>query len=254
MKTIAQAPVLPAVSRLPRLVIADGTIEAIKWLALALMVFDHANKYLYGLKLPLAYEAGRLVMPLFGFVLAYNLARPHAASAGVYRRTMQRLFVFGLAAAPMFYALVGIWPLSILFTLLLSTAIIALIDAPGRWRLMSAIALFVLGGAFVEFWWPAVLIVIAAWQYCRRPRFTWLIVWCLACAASGGLNAALSFASVSSPVNVSSSHWWGLASVPLIFLAARWSWSVPRIQMAFYFFYPAHLAVLLLLQRSGLTS
>ncbi|RYF37261.1 MAG: hypothetical protein EOO38_26620, partial [Cytophagaceae bacterium] len=32
--------------RLPRLVVADGSIEALKWLGLLLMTGDHVNKYL----------------------------------------------------------------------------------------------------------------------------------------------------------------------------------------------------------------
>jgi hypothetical protein len=32
---------------LPRLVLADGTVEALKWFALLLMTGDHVNKYLF---------------------------------------------------------------------------------------------------------------------------------------------------------------------------------------------------------------
>jgi TraX protein. len=50
--------------------------EAIKWIALVLMLGDHVNKYLFNESLPFLYEAGRTVMPMFCVVLAYNLARP----------------------------------------------------------------------------------------------------------------------------------------------------------------------------------
>nr|WEG85486.1 trbP [Escherichia coli] len=63
---------------LPAMVIADGTIEALKWLALLAMTGDHVNKYLFNGTLPYLFEAGRLALPLFVFVLAYNLARPGA--------------------------------------------------------------------------------------------------------------------------------------------------------------------------------
>ena len=55
---------------------ADGTIEGLKWLALVLMTGDHVNKYLFNATLPVLFEAGRIALPLFVFVLAYNLARP----------------------------------------------------------------------------------------------------------------------------------------------------------------------------------
>ena len=54
------------------LLIADGTLEALKWVAAALMVLDHLNKFLYLGKLPVLFEIGRVVMPIFGFVLAYK--------------------------------------------------------------------------------------------------------------------------------------------------------------------------------------
>jgi hypothetical protein len=44
----------------------------------------------------------RIVMPMFGFVLAYNLARPGALAKGVHRRMLCRLTLAGLAASPMF--------------------------------------------------------------------------------------------------------------------------------------------------------
>ncbi|MWQ92496.1 conjugal transfer protein TraX, partial [Escherichia coli] len=37
---------------LPAMVIADGTIEALKWLALLAMTGDHVNKYLFNGTLP----------------------------------------------------------------------------------------------------------------------------------------------------------------------------------------------------------
>lgn len=54
--------------------VPDGTVEALKWLALALMTGDHVNKYLFNGTLPFLFEAGRLALPIFVFVLAYNLA------------------------------------------------------------------------------------------------------------------------------------------------------------------------------------
>ncbi|WP_010101405.1 TraX family protein [Verminephrobacter aporrectodeae] len=66
----------------PRLVVADGTCEGLKWLALALMTGDHVNKYLFNATLPVLFEAGRLALPIFVFVLACNLARPGTCPAG----------------------------------------------------------------------------------------------------------------------------------------------------------------------------
>src|SRR5271163_2578037 len=130
---------------------ADGSLEAIKWAALVLMAFDHANKYLYAEKLPIVFQLGRIVMPMFGFVLAYNLARPDALVKGLHARMIYRLGATGLIAAPICVMLNSQfvnaslwWPLNILFTLLLVVALTYLIDRGGAKRYALAIALFVL--------------------------------------------------------------------------------------------------------------
>ncbi|MGE4125505.1 MAG: TraX family protein [Pusillimonas sp.] len=106
--------------------VPDGTVEALKWLALVLMTGDHVNKYLFNATLPVLFEAGRVALPLFVFVLAYNLARPGTLERGVYGRAMSRLTVFGALASVPFVALGGLawgwWPLNVMFTLLVVTA------------------------------------------------------------------------------------------------------------------------------------
>ena len=54
------------------------------------------------------FETGRVAMPLFVFVLAYNLARPDALARGAYPRCMKRLALFGALATPPFVALGGL--------------------------------------------------------------------------------------------------------------------------------------------------
>src|SRR4051812_13044750 len=90
---------------LPRLVIADGTLEALKWVGLLSMTLDHANKYLFAQKLPGLFEVGRVAMPIFGFVLACNLARPGALESGAYARTIVRLALWGAIASAPYMAL-----------------------------------------------------------------------------------------------------------------------------------------------------
>jgi hypothetical protein len=70
------------------------------WAALVLMVFEHVNKYLYAEKLPVISQFRRIVMPMFGFVLACNLARLDALARGVHGRMRYRLTLMGLAASP----------------------------------------------------------------------------------------------------------------------------------------------------------
>lgn len=154
--------------------IPDGTVEALKWLALVLMTGDHVNKYLFNATLPVLFEAGRVALPLFVFVLAYNLARPGTLERGVYGRTMSRLAMFGALASVPFVALGGLyagwWPLNVMFTLLVVTATAYLVERGGKLHLAAAGVVFLVGGSSVEYWWPAVAFGLAVWSYTRRSR------------------------------------------------------------------------------------
>jgi hypothetical protein len=217
-------------------VMAEGSLEAIKWTALVLMVLDHINKYLYAEKLPVIFQCGRIVMPMFGFVLAYNLARPNALATGVHGRMMYRLTLAGLAASPMFIILNGLyvtanpwWPLNILFMLLLVVVLTYLIDRGGAKCCALAVALFLVGGAFVEYLWTGVLSCLGAWLFCRDASASRLLLWSL-----GTLSLTL--------VNGNA---WGLAAIPIVFVAGSMGFRLPRLTWVFYSFYPAHLLVLL---------
>jgi hypothetical protein len=174
-----------------------------------------------------------MVLPLFGFVLMFNLARPGALAAGAHVRVMKRLAVFGALASPAFAALVGWWPLNILFTLFLATLIVWLWERGGRLRATLAAASFVFGGAFVEFWWPGLLCCLGAWACCRRPDALRCTCWALAVASLFVINRNLA----------------ALAALPLIWGATQVDIPVKRHKWVFYGFDPAHLAALELAQR-----
>jgi hypothetical protein len=212
-----------------RLHIADGTLEALKWVALALMLLDHVNTFVYNRTLPGAYQAGRWVAPVFAFVLAYNLARPGAYARGIHLRAMKRLALFGVLAAPPFMALIGRWwPLNIMFLLLGATAVIYGIERGGKSGMLIAATGFGVGGSLAEYHHPGVAMVVAAWVYCREPNWPHLAVWVLLTASLVLFNFNL----------------WALSAVPFLLAAPYVSLRVPRLRWAFYAFYPAHLAVL----------
>ena len=213
--------------------ISDGSLEALKWVALVIMAADHVNKYLLHDAIPALYALGRMVMPLFGFVLMVNLARPGAVVAGVHLRVMKRLALFALLATPAFFDLVGPWPLNILATLFLATLVVWLLEQGGLGRRTVAIVAFLVGGALVEFWWPALLCCLGAWAFIRRPSPGRLMLWALATASLATING--NFAA--------------LAALPLIWGAAQVDMALDRRRGIFYAFYPTHLTVLALLQH-----
>lgn len=217
---------------LPRLTVADGTIDALKWLALGLMTLDHVNKYLLHGAVPALFDAGRVVMPLFGFVLAHNLARPQSLASGAYGRICRRLAFSAAISSVPFIALGGLgwgwWPLNIMVTLLVAAGVIYSMERGGAGRLAVAALLFVVGGANVEFWWPAIMLTVAAWCYVKQPSWPALLVWI---AATGVLY-------------VINRNAWALAAFLLIFAAPHIQVRLPRLRHVFYVYYPLHLVVL----------
>jgi hypothetical protein len=224
---------LPEPAYYPKLELADGSVEALKWLALVLMTIDHINHFIFKMQIPVMSDLGRLAMPLFGFVLAYNLARPDALQKGIHLRTIKRLFMFGLLAAPFFIALKGWLPINIMFTLLLATYLIYLIEKGGKNNYMLCVVAFIIAGLFVDYAWFGPAYCLAAWWFCKSPNLVRGLLWL-------GMTALLWVANL---------NYWACAALPIIFLASTIKIEVPRLRFVFYAYYPIHLALLLLFQK-----
>lgn len=220
---------------LPRLRFADGTLEALKWLAIALMTLDHVNKYIFHEASTIAFDFGRVAMPLFAFIMAYNFSRPGALERGSYQRSIRRLAIFGAVAVPVCMALGGLlygfWPLNILFMLLTAASVMLLLE---RGNKSMAALVFITGGFMVEFWWPAVGFTLACWYYCKRPSWLSLGLAVFCCAALAPIN----------------SNFWALAALPIIFASAKLDITLPRSNwLFFYAYYPAHLSMIWLVRH-----
>jgi hypothetical protein len=209
--------------------VADGTIEAIKWLGLGLMLADHINKYVFESNYTVVYDLGRLAMPLFMMAFAYNLARVKGDKQSTYKRIIKRLFIVGAIATPPFIAIggtwVGWWPLNILFAFLAVTAILYCYDIYGeQW----AFLLFAVSGFFVEFFHPALLIGIGTWAYCTKPSGWAALIVVVGFMLLGAINQ----------------NYWAIAALPVSFFLSRIDIPVKRFQWAFYVFYPLHLTMI----------
>jgi len=225
--------------RLPSLYLNDGSVEVLKWLGLSLMTFDHINKYLYAEKLHYFFNAGRIVMPLFVFVLAYNLSRPGAKESGAYIRTSKRLAVFGLLATPAFVALGGLlagwWPLNVMFALMVMVITMYLIEQKTLIGKIAACMTFLGGGMVVEFWWPAIILGLAVWSYCKAPSVFKIVLALIALVSLRLING----------------NYWALAAIPVIALAGIFNTSIPRSKWVFYTYYPIHLTAIWAVSFSG---
>jgi hypothetical protein len=196
------------------------------------MTVDHTNKYLLNHAVSAMFALGRIAMPLFVFVLAYNLARPGALATGAYWRTVTRLGLYGALACVPFIGLGhvygGWWPLNIMFTLLVATSVIRLMEHGGRLQTTLAVVVFIVGGGVVEYWWFAVTLAIVCYRYCKRPTVLRLAA------------VTASFASLW----LVNQNPWAFAALPVILAAPRLQLSLPRMPLVFYTYYPAHLGIL----------
>ena len=118
-------PIRVPVSTVRPLILSNGTLEALRWLALLLMTLDHINKHLLYASAPELFATLSLAFPLFGFVLGYNSAPPSALAHGAHSRTSRRLALVGSVATLPFTTRGGLgwgwWPLNIMATLLVAT-------------------------------------------------------------------------------------------------------------------------------------
>lgn len=187
------------------------------------MVLDHVNATFYSRELGFVADAlGRISMPLFGLVCAYNLARPHAD----YDRSLRRLVGVGLLAAVphwLLFGMIGPWPLNILFTFAVAVWVVRELDAG---RTPTAVAGFIVAGALVEYWWPGVALVVAGVYVFRKATPARMLALALAFAGLCAVNG----------------NPWAVLAMPLLLALSRLPLAVPRAGRFFLLFYPAHLA------------
>lgn len=205
-------------------------MEAVKWIALLSMTIDHANRFFYDGTIYPAYCFGRLAMPLFAFIFAYNLARPDAMARGLYASTINRLILFGLLATPAYIAMrtSDQWlPLNIMFSLALATICLYLYEEGSFNNRILALFVLYIGGYFVEYNWITPLICITIWFYCKKATIIRLVFCFLPFILLDQNNL----------------NDWALLAIPIVMLATQIDLHIPRIRHFFYYFYPLHLTL-----------
>jgi hypothetical protein len=100
-------------------VIGTQTLEPIKWLALVLMLVEHASYFVFGVMPWTVFFLGRLVFPLFALALAIGIADKTPYQKG---EVIRRLCVWGLIAMACGLLVRDAFPLNVLFTFALAIA------------------------------------------------------------------------------------------------------------------------------------
>lgn len=209
--------------------ITSGSLEALKWLAAISMTIDHFNRFFFDSTIELAFDIGRLAMPLFSFIFAYNLARGEKLVGEAYFKSFKRLILFGILATPFYMAmrhLAQVWPLNIMFMLLTSALIFYLCEQAKFIYLIGAFFIFFIGGYFVEYNWNGILFCISCWFLCRRPSLLSVSFLLLSYILINQLNG----------------NNWAWLSALFILLATQVEVKLPRIPYFFYIYYPGHLS------------
>lgn len=230
---------------LTRLNIPNTALTTIKLIGITAMLIDHYNSFIKSEYSPLLYEIGRLALPLFVFVLGYNLARIPTAKLP---KMMLRLLVFGVMATPLYNMLgAGLWywwPLNILFTLLVAVGTVYLLTVSVPRRLvipvrLAAVLFFAAAGSMVDYFWVGPALVLVIWRlFSTVSTFERAILYgalsvltVLLCLLNDSLAALL--------------------AVPVIFLSIQLCQNaqLPRMKWFFYGFYPGHLLALKLVKK-----
>ena len=218
----------------------DQDWEFAKWLALLCMLANHVALALLPPWHDLGSLIGRVSLPVFALLIVLRLRIDTEARA---LRYLKRLAIWGLIAQPVYQWLLydgSPGRLNVLFTLMMGVGLIYLAQVATLRLALLAAGLVMLGTFWLDggAWMP--LAQLAAWLLLSRsPSRPW--------------PAMLLMSAMAAAMNIHPEYgpWHVLIAalaIPLtVFLSPRLSARLPRMPgLMFYGFYPAHLAIILL--------
>lgn len=203
----------------------DKALDALKWIAIITMTIDHVG-YMFLPDIAELRIIGRIAFPLFAYLIAQGMRNTRAKAAYT-----KRLFIFALIAQIPFYFMFESAMLNVLFTFA-AGAILCTVGP--KFLLLYIPAMFII--PFEYSWWGMLLVPI--FYYLHKSKKTAIII----AVASLGAFAYLENIMIQ------------MAAVAAFFLIVKkdvlssFNWPVPN-KYFFYWFYPAHLAVLVMLNQ-----
>jgi len=226
------------------MILSDGQLESLKWVALVSMFIDHFGRLLFGHPDDgWVFAAGRLAFPLFALVLALNLAREGDRAARAWRTTKRLALWCAIAVAPSIWARGEPMLVNVLGTLGLGALLCALVAVRGYVALrLAGCGAVALASWYVEFGTPGVFLIPAIYLWATERQWQAASLAVLLLLLTGWLNAM--FGGVAALLAT-------LAVAPLVYAVGRLKLRVPRFRFAFYLVYPAHLALIGALKAVG---
>ena len=169
-------------------------------------------------------------MPLFAFSISYGLAIQKDFHSQL--PILKRLLISGLISSLPYIALAnlmsGWWPLNIMFTFLVSTSIVSILQSNNKWRFLISLAVFIIGGTFVEYCWAGVALTVSFWWYMKKPNWIGLLFILVSVIMLNNFN----------------NNYWATLSLPVIYIASKINVPLPRIKHLFYYLYPIHFGLI----------
>lgn len=224
----------------PLITLSGGSREALKWVALVAMVFDHITHHLFVVEFRGVWTIGRIAFPLFAVILAYNLAQISLASQASgssqnkHKTIIWRLLLTGLIAQPFTMWVRDVFVLNVMFTLAAGAWLAyPTITKHTKLEALAAIIFAVLVGQYCEFAIYGIFFVFASAKFFEDQ--TWP-------------KAALVMAALAGLYFANASHRALFALIPFA-IAVLVDFKVPRVKWLFYAFYPIHFFVIGLLRH-----
>lgn len=206
-----------------------AALLGLKLAAFYWMVLDHMDWLLFDGQGAHA-SVGRLVFPIFGVVIAYNMARVDLQTLS---RMFGRLAAIAGITTPVYAYLTGyVLPLNIMFTLAAAVGVYLL--AMQEREYLAILAGFA-AGVVCDYAWFGVF-GVAGMALAMRARSQPWLGWC----------AFVLFAASLTAIN---GNLWALAAVPMVWaMSAIRPGAAPRMKWLFWVGYPAHLGILALVK------
>lgn len=213
----------------------NSQIELLKYIAFFLMIGDHYSNLFLTDENILKY-LGRIVFPLFSFVLVYN----YIFNTTNKKKYIIRIFLFALISEPFyqfaFNEYFSHYSMNILFSLGIGLFLLYIYEEYKEWKIMYLIIFpfLIIFNFYISYGIQSIFLILSLYFFLKKNNIFNFIILCLSIFL---LNIFLSI--LISLI--------GLFSILVIYIVSKININIYRNKYIFYIFYPLHLLLLKLI-------